>query len=49
MEAAEARRDRLRQELAAAEGAEVPAALNVLPATVRQIVSDLPGCWPLVS
>ena len=42
MQAAEARRDRLRQELAAAEGAEVPAALNVLPATVRRIVSDLP-------
>ena len=43
MRAAEARRDRLRQELAAAEGAELPAALNVLPATVRRIVSDLPG------
>jgi DNA invertase Pin-like site-specific DNA recombinase len=43
MRAAEARRDRLRQELAAAEGAELPAALNVLPATVRRIVSDLPS------
>lgn len=43
MQAAETRRDRLRQELAAAEGAEVPAALNVLPATLRRIVSDLPG------
>jgi hypothetical protein len=43
MRAAEARRDHLRQELAASEGAELPAALNVLPATVRRIVSDLPG------
>ena len=42
MDAAEARRDRLRQEIAVAEGTDLPAALNVLPATVRQIVSDLP-------
>ncbi len=42
MEAAEARRDRLRQEIAAAEGAELPAALHVLPATIRRLVSDLP-------
>ena len=42
MEAAEARRERIRHELAAAEGAELPAALNVLPGTIRRIVSDLP-------
>ena len=42
MQAVETRRDRLRQEIAAAEGAELPTALNVLPATVRRIVSDLP-------
>ena len=43
MAAAEAKRDHLRQELAAAQGAEPPAALSVLPATVRRLVSDLPG------
>ncbi len=43
MDAAEARRNRLRQEIAIAEGTDLPAALNVLPATVRRIVSDLPG------
>ena len=42
MKAAETKRDRLRQEIAAAEGADLPAAINVLPATVRRIVSDLP-------
>jgi len=43
MAAAEARRNRLRQELAAAEGAELPATLNVLPATIGRIVGNLPG------
>ena len=43
MQASEARRDRLRQEIAGAEGAELPAALHVLPATIRRLVSDLPG------
>jgi site-specific DNA recombinase len=43
MRAAEARRDRLRREIAAAEGANLPDALLVLPSTVRKIVSDLPG------
>ena len=42
MRAVETRRDRLRQEMAAAEGADLPAAINVLPVTVRRIVSDLP-------
>lgn len=42
MKAAETKRDRLRQEIAAAEGADLPAAINVLPATVRRMVSDLP-------
>jgi len=42
MDTAEARRDRLRQEIAIAEGTDLPDALNVLPATVRRIVSDLP-------
>ena len=43
MQAAQARRDHLRQEIAPAQGADVPAALSVLPATVRRLVSDLPG------
>jgi hypothetical protein len=42
MDATEARRDRLRQEITAAAGTDLPAALSVLPATVRRIVSDLP-------
>jgi hypothetical protein len=42
MRAAETKRDCLRREIAAAEGADPPAAINVLPATVRRIVSDLP-------
>jgi len=42
MKAAETKRGRLRQEIAAEEGADMPAAINVLPATVRRIVSDLP-------
>ena len=43
MRTAEARREHLLQEIAAAEGAEAPVALTVLPQTVRRIVSDLPG------
>ena len=43
MRTAEARRERLVQEIAAAEGADAPAALTVLPATVRRLVSDLPA------
>ncbi len=43
MHAAETRRNHLLQEIAAAEGADLPLALNVLPATVRRIVSDLPA------
>jgi DNA invertase Pin-like site-specific DNA recombinase len=42
MDATEARRDRLRQEITAAAGTDLPAALSVLPATVRRVVSDLP-------
>ena len=42
MRAAEARRDRLRHEVAAAEGTGPPDGLNVLPETVRRLVSDLP-------
>ncbi len=42
MRAAEARRDYLRQQTTAAEGADLPAALSVLPGTVRRMVSDLP-------
>jgi hypothetical protein len=43
MRAAEARRERLVQEIATAEGADAPAALTVLPATIRRLVSDLPA------
>jgi len=42
IKAAEARRDRLRQQIAAAQGAGPPASVNVLPATVQRIISDLP-------
>jgi site-specific DNA recombinase len=42
MRAAETRRDRLRQEIAAAEGANLPDAFLVLPSTIRKMVSDLP-------
>jgi site-specific DNA recombinase len=42
MRAAQTRRDRLRTEVAAAEGADLPEALLVLPSTIRKMVSDLP-------
>jgi site-specific DNA recombinase len=43
MRTAEARRNRIRQEIATAQKVDLPAALTVLPETVRRIVSDLPA------
>ena len=43
MEAAEARRDHLRRELAQARAAKPPAGVDMLPTAVRKIVSDLRG------
>jgi hypothetical protein len=43
MVASEARRDHLRQELARARAAEPATGIDVLPAAVRKIVSDLRG------
>ena len=43
MVAAEARREHLRGELASAQGDEPPTGIDVLPAAVRQVVSDLRG------
>ena len=43
MEAAQARRDHLRRELAQARAAKPPAGVDMLPTAVRKIVSDLRG------
>jgi hypothetical protein len=43
MMAAEARREHLRQELARGRAAEPPTGIDLLPAAVRKIVSDLRG------